>query len=91
MICARRRPCTNLNSPLAGTWQVAFLGKAEPRATRPGKHARRVMPISPDVALAVNKGPVLAGFDPLVAGFEFGSGVFRNGIWYARLSSASGR
>ena len=25
--------------PLAGTWQVAFLGEAEPRAARPGRHA----------------------------------------------------
>jgi hypothetical protein len=26
----------NEDSPLAGTWQVAFLGEIEPRAARPG-------------------------------------------------------
>jgi hypothetical protein len=29
----------NEDSPLAGTWQVAFLGEIEPRAARPGMHA----------------------------------------------------
>ena len=33
--CARWRPCTSQNSPLNGTWQVAFLGETEPRAARP--------------------------------------------------------
>jgi hypothetical protein len=26
----------NEDSPLAGTWQIAFLGEIEPRAARPG-------------------------------------------------------
>jgi hypothetical protein len=39
--CARWRPCTSQNSPLAGTRQVAFLGEIEPRAARPGEHVRR--------------------------------------------------
>ena len=35
--CARRRPWTNKCYPLAGTWQIAFLGEIEPRAARPGR------------------------------------------------------
>ena len=32
----------NEDSPLVGTWQVAFLGEIEPRAARPGMLPRRV-------------------------------------------------
>jgi len=42
----------NENS-LAGTWQVAFLGEVEPRAARPGRQPRRVMPSRPPRATAV--------------------------------------
>jgi hypothetical protein len=40
--CARRRPWTNKCYPLAGTWQIAFLGEIEPRAARPGRPVRQV-------------------------------------------------
>jgi hypothetical protein len=33
--------------PLAGTWQVAFLGEIEPRAARPGFGSERVMRVGP--------------------------------------------
>jgi hypothetical protein len=37
----------NEDSPLAGTWQVAFLGEIEPRAARPGMLPRRVRRVGP--------------------------------------------
>ena len=43
----------NEDSPLVGTWQVAFLGEIEPRAARPGMLPRRVRRVGPRIVPAV--------------------------------------
>jgi len=77
-------------SPLAGTWQIAFLGKAEPRAARPGRKPRRVMRVGPRYPWAVNKGPAShwARFMPAKCGVArvhqiapVDSAESRRGIW----------
>src|SRR4051812_20235339 len=42
---------------LAGTWQIAFLGEAKPRAARPGRDVPASCGSRPPKAQAVNKGP----------------------------------
>ena len=54
---ARRRPWTNKCYPLAGTWQIAFLGEIEPRAARPGRPAPASDASRPAPASAVNERP----------------------------------
>jgi hypothetical protein len=66
----------NEDNPLAGTWQVAFLGETEPRAARPGNTAPASEASRPTPAAAVNKthqrtplsqrGAKLSTFDTLV-------------------------
>ena len=45
----------NEDSPLVGTWQVAFLGEIEPRAAPTRKHAPASKASRPTPAAAVNK------------------------------------
>ena len=56
--------------PLAGTWQVAFLGEIEPRAARPGRQPRRVMRVGSRLSSAVKSHPPSVPPAP--------SGSFRN-------------